>query len=136
MQMQRRFPRDFAALEAIFEFVGEFFATCGRGAASASVVELVIEEIFTNMVKYSLDGRQPIQVCLRSLDDAVEIALTDFDVEPFDYSKAPEVDPQQLLAEKRSGGLGLHLVRKVADRISYEYVDRNSTVTIVKRLGE
>jgi len=70
------------------------------------------------------------------VQEGVEIGLTDFDVEPFDYSKAPEVNPQQLLAQRRSGGLGLHLVRKVADRISYDYVDRNSTVTIVKRLGD
>ena len=136
MQMQREFPRDFAALEAIFAFVGEFFAAIGKGDADASAVELIIEEIFTNMVKYSLDGTQPIEVRLRQMEDAVEIGLTDFDVESFDYSKAPAVDPQELLAQRRSGGLGLHLVQKMADRVSYAYVDRKNMVTIVKRLGD
>lgn len=136
MQMERRFPRDFAALEAIFAFVAEFFAACGKKGVDASLVELMIEEIFTDMVKYSLDGTQPIEVRLRQLPDSVEIGLTDFDVEPFDYSKAPEVDPQELLARRRSGGLGLHLVKRMADQVSYEYTNRNSIVTIVKRLGD
>jgi anti-sigma regulatory factor (Ser/Thr protein kinase) len=136
MQMQREFPREIGALEAIFVFVGEFFVAMGRGDSDTSAVELIIEEIFTNMVKYSLDGRRPIEVRLRQFDDAVEIGLTDFDVAPFDYSKAPEVDPQELLAQRRSGGLGLHLVQKMADHVSYAYVDRSNMVTIVKKLGD
>jgi len=135
MEQEKRFPRDFASLEAIFAFVAEFYADSGLAGRESSEVELIIEEIFTNMVKYSKDGKQDIAIRLRRQGDSVEIRLTDFDVEPFDYAKTPEVDPQRLLAQKRSGGLGLHLVRKMSDSFSYEYVDRHNTVTIVKRLG-
>ncbi len=135
MEQEKRFPRQFESLEAIFAFVADFYAASGLGDKDSSVVELIIEEIFTNMVKYSKDGTQDIAVRLRRAGDAVEIRLTDFDVEPFDYAGTPEVDPQMLLAEKRSGGLGLHLVKKMSDGLSYEYVGGHNTVTILKRLG-
>ena len=135
MEMERCFPRSVTALDAIVAFVAEFFEASGMRGADSSTVELMIEEIFTNMVKYSLEGTRDVAIRLRRHGGAVEIRLTDFDVEPFDYSQAPAADTQDLLAQRRSGGLGLHLVQRIADRISYEYVDRNSTVTIETRLG-
>ena len=135
MELERCFPRRVTALDAIVDFVAEFFAASGLHGEDSSMVELMIEEIFTNMVKYSLEGTQDVAIRLRRHGDTVEIRLTDFDVEPFDYSKAPEVDAQDLRAPRHSGGLGLHLVQRIADRFSYEYTNRNSTVLIEKRLG-
>lgn len=135
LEMERHFARDVAALDAIVDFVAEFFATSGLGAQDSSLVELMIEEIFTDMVKYSRDGTRDVAIRLRCRGDIVEIRLVDFDVEPFDYAKAAAVDPQQRLAERRSGGLGLRLVQRIADRFAYEYADRNNTVIIEKRVG-
>ena len=135
MEQERHFPRQFAALEAIFAFVSEFYLGNGLVDEDSSVVELIIEEIFTNMVKYSVEGKKDIAIRLRRQDDAVEIRLTDFDVLPFDYAKARDADLQQLLAQKRSGGLGLHLVRQMADSFTSEYVGGHNQVTILKRLG-
>jgi anti-sigma regulatory factor (Ser/Thr protein kinase) len=134
MELEKRFPREFTALESILDFVLEFYARSGIAAPDPSQVQLMIEEIFTNMIKYN-DGHQNISIRLRRMGDHLEICLTDFDVEPFDYASAPEVDMEQLLERKQSGGLGLHLVKKMADRMTYEYVDRNSKLTILKRLG-
>ena len=135
MEREQRFPRDVAVLEAIYAFVCDFFTASGFDAEEASTVQLFIEEIFTNMVKYSKDGTQDIAIRLRRKGDVVEIRLVDFDVRPFDYARAPAVEPEKLLAQKKAGGLGLHLVRAMADRFAYEYTDGNSTVTIEKRLG-
>ena len=135
MEHEQRFPRDVAALEAIYTFVCDFFSASGLDHEDTSTVQLFIEEIFTNMVKYSKDGKEDIAIRLRRKGDVVEIRLVDFDVQPFDYARAPAVEPEQLLAQKRAGGLGLHLVRTMADRFAYEYTNGNSTVTIEKRLG-
>ena len=42
--------------------------------------------------------------------------LRDFDVEPFDPTRAPQVDVGRPLGERPTGGLGLHLVRRIARR--------------------
>ena len=39
-------------------------------------------------------------------------------------------------ATLRAGGRGLRLVRRVADDLRYNYHDRNSTITVTKRLDD
>lgn len=130
----RRFPRDVAALERIHEWVGTFVAANGFPADSAFDLDLLIEELFTNMVKYNRNGRQDIEIGLSAAGAVVTISVRDFDVESFDPTRAPEVNPDMPMEERRRGGLGLHFVRQMADSLQYDYTDRNSTVTVTKRL--
>jgi serine/threonine-protein kinase RsbW len=60
--------------------------------------------------------------------------VTDFDVEPFDITKAEKVDVDLPLSERKPGGLGIHFVRDMADSVAYDYTDRRSKVTITKKL--
>jgi serine/threonine-protein kinase RsbW len=61
-------------------------------------------------------------VRLQALDGGVELTLIDHDVEPFDITRAPDVDIGKPIEEREPGGLGLHLVRRMADRVDYDYV--------------
>jgi anti-sigma regulatory factor (Ser/Thr protein kinase) len=132
--VERHFPRRFDALDAIFAFVEEFLASETLDPQHAFDVNLVVEELFTNMVKYARDGVHDIAMALSRDPRGIVITLRDFDVERFDVTKAPEVDVSRPLAERRVGGLGIHFVRQVADRIQYDYRDRTSTITVWKRL--
>lgn len=131
---EQRFGRSFGSLEAIFAFVDGFLASEGLAADQAFEIQLVIEELFTNMVKYSRDGRQDIAIGLERDGSRLVISLRDFDVEPFDVTRAPQADVNRPLTERHAGGLGLYLVRQMAEDFRYEYRDRTSTVTVVKRL--
>lgn len=131
---EQRFGRSFGSLEAIFAFVDSFLASEGLAADQAFEIQLVIEELFTNMVKYSRDGRQDIAIGLEREGPRLVISLRDFDVEPFDVTRAPQADVTRPLTERHAGGLGLYLVRQMAEDFRYEYRDRISTVTVVKRL--
>lgn len=133
-EAERLFARHFDALEGIFEFVSEFFVANGIEASNAFDVQVIIEELFTNLVKYSKGATHDIAIRLKRRGEHLEIRLVDVDVEAFDMTRIPEVDTAKRIAEKKIGGLGLHLVRKMADDISYEYVDRQSRITILKRL--
>jgi serine/threonine-protein kinase RsbW len=133
-EVERLFPRDFDALDHIFEFISEFFVANAIEESNSFDVQLIIEELFTNLVKYSKGGTHEIPIRLKKTGEHLEIRLTDVDVEAFDMTLMPEVDTQKRISEKKVGGLGLHLVRKMAEDISYEYVDRQSRITILKRL--
>ena len=134
-ELERRFRRDIAALDDVFAFVGEFFRARRLDPRHAPDVGFIVEELFTNMVKYD-GGEHDIGVRLTHAGDRVRIAVIDEDVEPFDPTAVPEVDTTRPIAERGAGGLGLHLVRKLADGIDYEYKGRTSTVTVTKKLGE
>ena len=97
-------------------------------------VQFAVEELFTNQVKYAVGGRDPMLLELTRDDHAVRVSLTDFDVEPFDIRQAPDAAVDAPIEERRPGGLGIHLVKRMVDGITYEYVDRRSTTTFSKSL--
>lgn len=130
----RRFPRTTAALETIFAFVAEFLAAEGIERERAFDFDLIVEELFTNMVKYSREGQDDIEIALTREADGLRMTLRDFNVERFDVTGTPDVDVTRPISERKAGGLGLHLVRRMADRFEYDYQDRVSTITVWKRL--
>jgi serine/threonine-protein kinase RsbW len=133
--MERRFKRSVNALEKVFAFIGEFFDAEQIDGSHLYAINFSVEELFTNMLKYNVGASRDILVGLRKLDDRLEVRLTDFDVDPFDITKTEEIDVSRPLDEREPGGLGIHLVKKMVDRIEYEYVDRRSTTTVIKMLG-
>jgi len=130
----RRFPRSTAALETIFAFVAEFLKAEGIDGERAFDLDLIAEELFTNMVKYSREGKGDIEIALAREAGGLCLTLRDFDVERFDVTGTPDVDVSRPISERKAGGLGLHLVRRMADRFEYDYRDRVSTITVWKRL--
>ncbi|HET9669970.1 MAG TPA: SpoIIE family protein phosphatase [Casimicrobiaceae bacterium] len=128
----RAFERSFEALPELVEFTAETFEALGIDAEIRGRADFVLEELFTNMVKYGRGSTAPIRVGLARQGDGAVLTLVDHDVEPFDVTTAPEVDLGRPIDEREPGGLGLHLVRKLADRVAYEYADaaRESRITV------
>ena len=131
------FRREVSALPEIFDLVARFFSGAGGEQSLRHTVEFVLEEIFTNSVKYNPTGNSGIGISLVRESDELKVTLTDFDSEPFDIrTEGPPVDPFLPLEEREPGGLGVHLVRRMMDRIEYDYADRVSTITLIKSLGK
>lgn len=139
MNGRRTFGRSFDSIERIFEFTSDFFARRGVDPRLLPTVDLVVEELFTNMVKYGAgaDPGTEVRIDMAAIDGGVEVTLTDFGVEPFDVTLAPDADIDLPVAERRPGGLGLHLIRRLVDTWSYEYrkEGRESRITFRKTLA-
>ena len=131
--VSRRFDRAISVVPEIAAFVREWFERERLGSAHLEPVQLAVEEVFTNMVKYS-GGKEHILIELCRSDSEVSVSLTDFDVDRFDIRATPEVNTAAPLESRRPGGLGIHLVKKLMDRIDYRYEDRCGTTTVVRRL--
>jgi len=129
------FHRSLDALGKIFEFTRAFYDDQRIGDADRLVVDFCVEEIFTNFVKYNRGNPHEIELSLERHGNRLVAHLTDFDVEPFDVTRAPAVDVTQPAERREPGGLGLHLIRRLADRVDYDYTDRRSRITVTKSLG-
>jgi len=96
----------------------------------------VVEELFTNMVRHNEGGGDRIVLSVERRNDRVHLELVDFDVEPFDPETA-EVPPVEAgIEERRPGGLGIYLVKKMVDDLNYEYEieNRRMRITVTKTL--
>ena len=130
--MKKKFHRSFDSLEGIFEFSEQIFSAGNIHPAVRFPVHFVMEELFTNMVKYNPDNDNDILLNVDTTDGAVTVRMTEFDVDAFDVTESPDVDTLAPLEERKPGGLGLHLIHKMVDSLSYEYSGRESTVIFTK----
>jgi anti-sigma regulatory factor (Ser/Thr protein kinase) len=132
--MERSFKRITGSLDGIFAFLEEFADANGLDDETRYMMNLVVEELFTNMVKYSPNGAGEIPIRLTFDAGRLEMRFVDRDVEQFDITQARKVNTDLPLKDRKPGGLGLHLIKQMVDEITYEYRDRSSVITIVKKV--
>lgn len=137
MSARRSFERSFDALEALFAFTAETFAREGIPPSLLTAVDFALEELFTNVVKYGGASRAEIGVELSRLADGVEVTLTEVDAERFDPTQAPDADIGLPIEQRKPGGLGIHVVRRMVDSLEYRYNEksREARITFTKKLA-
>ena len=134
----RAFPRSFDALPDIFEFTRTAFGRLHIDPKLLPTVDLGIEELFTNAVKYSTMSRAGLEIALQAIAGGAEVTVIDHDVERFDITMAPMVDVDAPIEEREPGGLGLHLIRRIMDSVEYHYdtENRRSRTVLRKTLAD
>ena len=120
--MRRSFERRLDSLPETVDFAAAALAGCDIDSAQRLAIDFAIEELFTNMLKYSRTGVNPVEIAFECGEETVEVSLIDTDVEPFDVTAVPAADVTLPLQQRQSGGLGLHLTRRLVDDLSYEYL--------------
>lgn len=98
-------------------------------------VELAIEEIFVNISSYAyhpIEGAAEVRC--EVLEDPLCVIVQFLDGgKPYDPLARGEVDTSKEAILSRAGGLGIHLVKKTMDDVSYAYEDGKNILTILKR---
>jgi serine/threonine-protein kinase RsbW len=133
--MEAAFAKATDSLPAIFDFVEKFTKENCLGEELTLMLQFVIEEMFINMVRYNSESKNDVTIQFRVEGNELLVTLIDHDVHYFDPRDRPPVDVTRPVEERMPGGLGIHLTRQMMDDIRYEYVDRTSKITLVKRLG-
>lgn len=100
-------------------------------------VNLVLEELAINTINHGHDGGlHEITFTFRSTDDALTIEMVD-DGKPFDpLTDAPVPDVNAPMHERPIGGLGVFLVRKLMDELSYRREEGRNHLTLVAYRAE
>lgn len=121
----------------IIEFVEEELADCDYSAKAFLQLQVAIEEVFVNIVRYSgLSPDGSIEVCFEVFDEPLRAVVRFLDGGiPFNplASDDPDISVEGLM--DREGGLGIFMVKEMMDDVSYAYEDGKNVLTLVKGLG-
>jgi len=127
------FARSYESLAAVFDMIALFLRHEGIDAALGFDLDLIAEELFTNMVKYG-NGAGPVDITITRDGDHVALVFRDEGTQPFDVTRPRPLPTDVPLAERRPGGLGLGLVQRMADGFDYRHDGRTGTTTVRKRI--
>ena len=86
-------------------------------------IDIALDEIYTNVAKYAYAG-DPGEVTVRLdfTEDITEVKMTISDAGiPYDPLKRPDPDVSLEAEARQIGGLGIYMVKKLMDEVSYEY---------------
>ena len=99
-------------------------------------IEVAIEEILVNIASYAgLAESDNVEIRCEVLDDPLRVILQFLDGGiPFDplTTADPDTTPEAIM--EREGGLGIFMVKKMMDEVSYTYENGKNTLTILKNL--
>ena len=137
MQAKLSLRVDKGALRRVRRFVADFAEARRIGRTEQSRIAILIEELLTNLMKYGDSGilRPPrVEIELRIVGKQLTILFED-DGKLFDPRAQPAPDLELPLEKRPYGLLGLHIVRTLADSVSYRRRRGHNVVRLVRRIG-
>ncbi len=98
---------------------------------------LVLDELVTNIISYGYADfdEHPIDVGI-NLDKGIVTIRIEDDSEPFNILEAPEPELETPLEERDRpiGGMGIHLVKNMVDKIEYSREDGKNVLLLTKEI--
>ena len=127
-------PNDIATITQLSEFVETVCEEKGLDMALTMNLNLALEEAVVNVMSYAYpDSQGDVKVDIMIDDQKVVSTLTDSGI-PFDPTQKGDVDTTLPAEERPIGGLGIHLVKQIMDKVSYQYVDNQNILTLEKNI--
>lgn len=123
-------PSTIDSFDKISEFTNQKFKEKNVEPSIISKMDVVIDELFSNVVKYSKS--ESLKYYLFVERNMISIKFKYGGI-AFDITKAKTPDVNAPLAEKQEGGLGLFIVKKICDKVTYEYKHNYNIITVSKK---
>ena len=123
-------------IEAVTDFVNEQLEALDCPMKAQMQIDIAIDELFGNIAHYAYNpeiGKATVRV--EVIEDPLAVTITFID-NGIPYDPLAKSDPDTTLsAEERDiGGLGIYMVKKSMDDITYEYKDGQNILAIKKNL--
>ena len=118
-------------------FTEEHLNAIGCDESLVFQITMAVEEIFVNISHYAYDGREGEAEITFSYDEnskMVEMTFSDSGI-PFDPTRSASPDITLKPGERKSGGMGIHIVKKTMDEVLYDYPGGKNLLTIRKYIG-
>lgn len=123
-------------IETVTNFVNEHLRSCHCPAKAQAQIDVAIDEIFGNIAHYAYKpevGNATVRVDVTGEPPTVTVTFIDKGI-PYDPLATEAPDVTLPADEREPGGLGVYMVKKTMDEISYEYKDGQNVLTVKKKI--
>ena len=134
--MQKTFPAKIDVLSDVLGFVDQMLDSFECPMKIQTAVCVAIEEIFVNVAHYAYgdsDGDMNLGIGFDEVNRAVTFRMTDKGI-PFDPLKKADPDITRPAEEREIGGLGIFIVKKTMDSMTYAYENGENILTMIKKI--
>jgi serine/threonine-protein kinase RsbW len=127
---------DLSELKTLNKHLSAFGRNIGLPELSISELNVCLDELFTNIVLYGFDDdlKHKIKFTM-AVDDNILTARIEDDGVPFNPLKKEAVELPTDVEDAEIGGLGIHITKKLVDKISYKRIGGINRVTVRKNIG-
>ena len=123
-------------IEAVTDFVNEQLEALDCPMKAQTQIDIAIDELFGNIAHYAYNpeiGKATVRVEVTQNPLAVVITFIDNGV-PYDPLAKTDPDTTLSAEEREIGGLGIYMVKKSMDEITYDYKDGQNILKIKKHI--
>jgi serine/threonine-protein kinase RsbW len=121
--------------DAFMQFVRTAAAEVGFDPSLQMKIQLACEEIVLNVINYAYPEGQPgdIELTAKRTNDGVGLVVKISDWgRPFNPLKEKEPDVRAPWQERRVGGLGIFMTKKIMDEVEYQRAEERNEFTLTK----
>ena len=125
-------PAEVAQIPKVTDFVNSCLADHDVNKKTHSVLDIVIDEILSNIANYSESEEAIVGCCV--FNHKIHLRFVD-QGKPYDPTQSEVPDVTLAAKDRRIGGLGVFLSAKMTDSFTYEYINDCNITVITKNLS-
>ena len=121
-------------LDEVLEFVGSILEEAGCSMKAKLQLDVAVEEIFVNIAHYAYGDSKGTARIAVEIEDSPKAAVIEFRDTGMQFDPLAKPDPDTTLSadQRQIGGLGIFMVKKSMDDVSYRYEDGQNIFTMRK----
>ena len=123
----KRFPANLEELSRVSDFVEEIMRNNNASDKAINQVNIIVDELASNVLRYS--GSDYLEVSCSVNENTIMLQFKDSGME-YNPLNRPEVDITLSAEERPIGGLGLLMVKKMAQSVEYSYEEQCNILTV------
>ena len=124
-------------LDTVMAFVDQQLEEVGCSMKAQMQIDIAVEEVYVNIAHYAYNpevGGVTIRVQIE--EEPLAVILTFIDKgKPYDPLAKEDPDVTLAAEDRQIGGLGIFMVKKSMDNVSYEYNEGRNILTLFKKIG-
>ena len=133
-----KLPANIYNLRKLIQFVSNFAKEKGFARKRSREIELAVEEALVNILKYAYPDKNTGEVEVRcQIDNDAVLVIEILDTgAPFDIRYFSEPDLNVNISDRKIGGLGIFLIRKMVDEVHYRRDGESNILTFIIRKND